>query len=50
MYALCACSDCRDQKRLLGPRELELQQVTTALWVLGIESESSGRVASALDH
>lgn len=30
--------------------ELELQTIVAAMWVLGIELESSGRAASALNY
>jgi hypothetical protein len=34
----------------VDPLELELQTVVRWIWVMGIVSRSSGRVASALNH
>ena len=42
---MCVCV------KVLDPLELELQIVVSSMWVLGSESESSGRAAaSALNH
>lgn len=46
--AACGYSAIRSSKRASDPLVLELQAVMDTMWVLGIESRSSGRVVSAL--
>lgn len=44
-----ACTVHREQKKGQDPLELKVQ-VSVSHWVLGIETESSGRTAIALKH
>lgn len=39
-----------DQKRVLDSSKLELQVLVSTMWVLGLETRSSGRAVSALNH
>ena len=51
MCTMCVLAAHRDQKRVSDSLELELQMVVSHLtWVLEIESQDSGREASALNH
>lgn len=53
---MCACAPHVDsalgsQKGLWAPLELEnFRWWQAAMWMLGVESRSSGRAASTLDH
>ena len=44
------CFALGSQKRASCPLELELQRAVTTTWVLGTQSRSSARAASALNH
>lgn len=51
----CLCTTCvpganGGQKRMLAALELELQTIVNCLWVLDIESNPVGRVASTLNN
>lgn len=39
-----------DQKRVLDSSKLELQVLVSTMWVLGLETRSSGRAVSSLNH
>lgn len=50
-YLPLVCGVPRDQKRVLGPLELEFQTIITySVWVLAFEPGSSARVASTPNH
>lgn len=50
MGAMCTGTH-RDQQRVLGTLELEIQVVVSHVtWVLGTEAGSSGRVVSMFNH